>query len=35
VESVWIDKNCEMGEMRNQVAKYLKATIPTFPGMKT
>jgi len=35
VESVWIDKNCEMGQMRNQIAKYPKTTIPSFPDMKT
>jgi hypothetical protein len=35
IESVWIDKNCEMGQMRNQIAKYPKTTIPTFPDLKT
>jgi hypothetical protein len=30
IESVWIDKNCEMGQVRNQIAKYPKTTIHHF-----
>jgi len=35
IESVWIDKDCEKGQMRNQIAKYPKTTIPAFPDMET
>ena len=35
IEPFWTNKNCEMGQMGNQNAKYPKIKIPTFPDMKT